>query len=90
MKEQKTSFTEQVADDGTYITQNAEVPDDDRLYLKRRMKLPNEAADLWRDAPAEEYEAWNNRMREKYPERPGQEPAAEEPAASVRVDHLHP
>lgn len=90
MKEQKTSFTEQVADDGAYITQNAEVPDDDRLYLKRRMKLPNEAADLWRDAPAEEYEAWNARMQEKYPVPPLQDPTAEKPAASVRVDHLHP
>lgn len=90
MKEQKTSFTEQIADDGAYITQNAEVADDDRLYLKRRMKLPNEAADLWRDAPAEEYEAWNARMQEKYPVPSLQDPTADEPAASVRVDHLHP
>lgn len=67
MKEQKTSFTEQVADDGAYITQNAEVPDDDRLYLKRRMKLPNEAADLWRDASAEEKAQYDTRMAEKYP-----------------------
>lgn len=67
MKEQKTSFTEQVADEGAYITQNAEVADDDRLYLKRRMKLPDEAPDLWRDASAEEKAQYDARMAEKYP-----------------------
>lgn len=36
MKEQKTSFTEQIADEGAYITQNAEVSDDERLYLTAR------------------------------------------------------
>lgn len=40
MKEQKTSFTEQVADDGAYITQNAEVPDDDRLLPETPYETP--------------------------------------------------
>lgn len=66
MKEKKTTFTEQVADEGAYITQNAEVADDDRLYLKRRMKLPDEAPDLWRDAPAEEKAQYDARMADKY------------------------
>ena len=66
MKEQKTSFTEQVADDGAYITQNAEVSDDERLYLTRRMKLPKEEAGLWRDASA----AFDARMAERYPTPP--------------------
>lgn len=67
MKEQKTSFTEQVADEGAYITQNAEVADDERLYLTRRMKLPKEAPDLWRDASADEKAQYDARMAEKYP-----------------------
>ena len=33
MKEQKTTFTEQIAEEGGYITQAAEVSDEERLYL---------------------------------------------------------
>lgn len=40
MKEQKTTFTEQIAEEGGYITQAAEVSDEERLYLTRRVKLP--------------------------------------------------
>ena len=70
MKEHKTSFTEQVADDGAYITQNAEVSDDERLYLTRRMKLPKEEAGLWRDASVDEKAAFDARMAERYPTPP--------------------
>lgn len=42
MKEQKTTFTEQIAEEGGYITQAAEVSDEERLYLTRRVKLPGE------------------------------------------------
>lgn len=77
MKEQKTSFTEQVADEGAYITQNAEVSDDERLYLTRRIKLPKEEAGLWRDASADEKAAYDARMAERYPAPP--EPESKEP-----------
>jgi hypothetical protein len=70
MKEKKTTFTEQIADESSYITQNAEVSDDERLYLKRRMKLPDEASDLWRDASAEEKAQYDARMAEKHPVEP--------------------
>ena len=84
MKEQKTSFTEQVADEGAYITQNAEVSDDERLYLTRRMKLPKEEAGLWRDASAEEKAAYDARMAERYPVPPEAEP--EEPVETEIVE----
>lgn len=80
MKEQKTTFTEQIAGEGAYITQNAEVPDDERLYLTRRVKLPREAADLWRDASADEKAHYDARMAERYPVPPEPEPEeAQEP-----------
>lgn len=67
MKEQKTTFTEQIADEGGYITQAAEVPDEERLYLTRRVKLPGEKAGTWRDATADEKKQYDMRMAEKYP-----------------------
>lgn len=66
MEERKTSFTEQIADEGAFITQNAEVTDDNRLYLKRRVKLPNEDPNLWRDASADEKTQFDARMIERY------------------------
>ena len=36
MKEQKTTFTEQIADEGGYITQAAEVPDEERNFPGRK------------------------------------------------------
>ena len=67
MKEQKRSFTEQIADEGAFITQSAEVPDDERLYLTRRMKLQGEETGLWRDASADEKAQYDARMAERYP-----------------------
>ena len=40
MKELKTAFTEQIADEGAYLTQAAEVTDEERLFVKRRIKPP--------------------------------------------------
>lgn len=67
MKEQKRSFTEQIADAGAYITQSAEVSDDERLYLTRRVKLQGEETGLWRDASADEKAQYDARMAERYP-----------------------
>lgn len=67
MKEQKRSFTEQIADEGAYITQSAEVSDDERLYLTRRVKLQGEETGLWRDASADEKAQYDARMAERYP-----------------------
>ena len=61
MKEQKTTFTEQIAD-----TQAAEVSDEERLYLTRRVKLPGEKSGTWRDATAGERDEYIARMQEKY------------------------
>lgn len=63
MKEQKTTFTEQIADEGGYITQAAEVPDEERVYLTRRVKLPGEKAGTWRDATAGERDEYIARMQ---------------------------
>ena len=65
MKEQKTIFTEQIADEGSYITQAAEVPDEERLYLTRRIKLSGEKSGMWRDATSEERDEYIARMQEK-------------------------
>lgn len=70
MKEQKRSFTEQIADEGAYITQSAEVSDDERLYLTRRVKLQGEETGLWRDASADEKAQYDARMAERYPAPP--------------------
>ena len=67
MKEQKTTFTEQIADEGAYITQASEVSDEERLYLTRRVKLSGEAGDAWRDAFAEEKAEYDAHMAKKYP-----------------------
>ena len=67
MKEQKTTFTEQIADEGAYITQSADIPDEERLYLTCRMKIPGEAGDAWRDASTEEKAEYDARMANKYP-----------------------
>lgn len=66
MKDQKTTFTEQIADEGGYITQAAEVSDEERLYLTRRVKLPGEKSGTWRDATAGERDEYIARMQEKY------------------------
>ena len=63
MKELKTAFTEQIADEGAYLTQTAEVADEERLFVKRRIKIPDEAPGLWRDASAEEKAEYDDRMR---------------------------
>lgn len=68
MKERKTTFTEQIADQGGYITQAAEVPDEERIYLVRRIKIPGEKSGLWRDATAQEKADYNARLAEKYPQ----------------------
>ncbi len=88
MKEQKTTFTEQIADEGAYLTQNAEVPDDERLYLTRRVKLPGEQPGLWRDASADEKAHYDARMAERYPAplEPMPEEAQEPEAAEPEID----
>lgn len=63
MKELKTALTEQIAETGAYLTQTANVPDEDRLYVKRRIKIPDEQPGLWRDASAREKAEYDGRMR---------------------------
>ena len=62
MKELKTAFTEQIADEGAYLTQAAEVTDEERLFVKRRIKIPDESPGLWFDASAEEKAEHDGRM----------------------------
>lgn len=84
MKEQKRSFTEQIADEGAYITQSAEVSDDERLYLTRRVKLQGEETGLWRDASADEKAQYDARMAERYPAPP--EPEGIDPESPIDED----
>lgn len=86
MKEQKRSFTEQIADEGAYITQSAEVSDDERLYLTRRVKLQGEESGLWRDASADEKAQYDARMAERYPMPPEPEPEPVDPGFGVDAE----
>ena len=62
----QTDFISYGINEGGYITQAAEVPDEERVYLTRRVKLPGEKAGTWRDATAGERDEYIARVQEKY------------------------
>ena len=54
-----------IASEGCKLTQNTEIPADQRIYVSRvYTNVPND----WKDAPIEEYEQWLKIKQEQYEE----------------------
>lgn len=50
------------AKQGMWLTQSADIPDEERVYTDSVYLAVNDSEDRWRDATGEEKEAWEARM----------------------------
>lgn len=78
-------YTELVANPGMYITQSAEVWDQ-RVFLTRRLLTPNESASEWRDATAQEKNAYEQNTPPRKPQRTSLTPLFEAAGAVFNDD----